>query len=51
MDTLLGSNSFKIGFVPFWKGVYSKREEFADYVSKFFPFRVDHFSEGWVGVG
>ena len=31
---------------PFWKGVYSKRKEFAPHGSKFFPFRVDPFSEG-----
>ena len=29
---------------PFWKGVYSKRKEFAPNGSKFFPFRVDPFS-------
>ena len=27
----------------FWQGIYSKRKEFG---SKFFPFRVDHLSEG-----
>ena len=27
----------------FWQGVYSKKKEFG---SKFFPFRVDHLSEG-----
>ena len=31
---------------PFWKEVYSKRKEFAPTGSKFFPFRVDPFSEG-----
>ena len=31
---------------PFWKGVFSKRKEFAPRGSKFFPFRVDPFSEG-----
>ena len=31
---------------PFWKRVYSKRKEFAPLWSKFFPFRVDHFSAG-----
>ena len=31
---------------PFWKGVYSKRKEFAPLVSKFFPFSADFFSEG-----
>ena len=29
-----------------WKGVYSKRKEFAPFWSKFFPFRVDHFLGG-----
>ena len=31
---------------PFWKGDYSKRKEFAPRRSKFFPFRIDPFSEG-----
>ena len=31
----------------FWKGVYFKRKEFAPLRSKFFPFRVDSFSEGF----
>ena len=31
---------------PFWKGIYSTRKEFAPFGSKFFPCRVDHFSEG-----
>ena len=31
---------------PCWKRVYSKRKEFAPMGSKFFPFRVDPFSEG-----
>ena len=30
---------------PILKMVYSKRKEFAPHVSKFFPFRVDPFSE------
>ena len=30
---------------PSEKGVYSKRKEFAPKGSKFFPFRVDPFSE------
>ena len=30
---------------PFEKGVYSKRKEFAPTRRKFFPFRVDLFSE------
>ena len=33
-------------YTPFWKGVYSKRKEFAPKGSKFFPFRVEPFSEG-----
>ena len=28
-------------FCVFWKGVYSKRKEFAPKGSKFFPFRID----------
>ena len=32
--------------VPFWKGVCSKSKEFAPLGSKFFPIRVDPFSEG-----
>ena len=31
---------------PFWKGVYSLRKEFAPSGSKFFPYRVDPFTEG-----
>ena len=31
--------------LPFWKGVYFKRKEFAFPGSKFFPFKVDPFSE------
>ena len=38
-------NSCKKG--PLWKGIYSKRKEFAPFRSKFFPFRVDTFLEGW----
>ena len=30
---------------PFWKGIYSKGKEFAPVGCKFFPFRVDPFSE------
>ena len=33
-------------YTPFWKGVYSKRKEFAPKGSKFFPFRVEPFSKG-----
>ena len=32
--------------IPFWNRVYSKRKEFAPFGSKFFPLRVDPFSEG-----
>ena len=32
--------------ISFWKGVYSKRKEFAPMGSKFSPFRIDPFSEG-----
>ena len=31
---------------PFWKGVSTKRKEFAPCGSKFFPFRVDPFQKG-----
>ena len=41
--TIKGGNSFKIVLPSLWKGVYSKREEFATMGSKFFPFRVDSF--------
>ena len=43
---LEGSNSVRLVLSPFWKGVYSKRKEFAPKGSKFFPFREDIFSEG-----
>ena len=46
----MGTNSeeatVKIDFVPFWKGIYSKRKEFAPIGSEFCPFRVDTFTEG-----
>ena len=48
IDTLLGKvtlSNFKI-FVPFCKGVYSIRKEFALRGGKFFPYRADPFSEG-----
>ena len=35
----------KIVFTSFWNGVYSKMKEFAPCGSKFFPFKVDPFSE------
>ena len=49
LDTLsggVGGNSVKVYFTRFWKGVYSKRKEFALLGSKFFPLRVDFFSQG-----
>ena len=39
------SISVKIVFVPFLKGVFSKRKEFAPVGSKFFPFRGDTFQK------
>ena len=48
--TFKRDNSVKFVFTPFWKGVHSKRKEFAPRGSKFFPFRVDFFSKrGWIG--
>ena len=44
--TFRGDNFVKMEFVPFWKGVYPKRKEFANIGSKFFPHRVDPFLEG-----
>ena len=41
----LGRHLFKHCFASLLKGVHSKRKEFAPLGSKFFPFRVDHFSE------
>ena len=43
---LKGNGDKLLFFFPFWKRVYYKREEFAPLGSKFFPFRVDPFSEG-----
>ena len=46
MDTLSGERTLvKDFFDNLLKGVYSKRKEFAPKGSKFFPFRVDPFSE------
>ena len=43
-------NDFMFAFLEpsqaLFENVYSKRKEFAPPGSKFFPFRVDHFSEG-----
>ena len=44
--TFMGDNSVKMVLPPFRKGVYSKRKESAPFGSKFFLFRVDHFSDG-----
>ena len=41
-----GDNSGNLFYPPSEKGVYSERKEFAPKRSKFFPFRVDPFSEG-----
>ena len=35
-----------IGLLPFLRGVFPKRNECVPLVSKFFPFRIDPFSEG-----
>ena len=45
--------SLLLSYTPndFWKGVYSKRKEFATHGSKFCPFRVDLFSEGRQTIG
>ena len=44
--TSKGGNYVKMVFAFFWKGVYSKRKEFAPSGSKFFPFRIDPFQKG-----
>ena len=44
--TFVTSWLFSCTTSPFWKWVYSKRKEFAPIGSKFFPFRVDLYSEG-----
>ena len=49
--TLLGFISVKTVIVPFRKGVYSKRKEFAPFGSKFFSFRVDPFQKRLVAQG
>ena len=46
MDILSREVIFFIYFASLLKGIYSKMKEFAPIWSKFFPFRVDHFSEG-----
>ena len=46
-ETIIGTSCLLTCIpVPFWKGIYSKRKEFVPIVSKFFPFRIDPFSEG-----
>ena len=42
------NKTVKIVLFHFWKGVYSKRKEFAPKGSKFFPFRVDLFLNAFV---
>ena len=44
--TFRGDNSVEIDFASLLKRVYSKRKEFAPCGSKFFPFKVEHFSKG-----
>ena len=47
MDAHLGKATLSKSFyLPSEKGDYTKRTEFAPFRSKFFPFRVDPFSEG-----
>ena len=46
MDTLSRGGKFQNCFASLLKGIYSKRKEFAPHGSKFFPFRVDSFSDG-----
>ena len=45
IDRLSGRHTSQISFVPLWKEVYSKRNEFAHRGSKFFPYKVDLVSE------
>ena len=47
--TFKGSNYDRNCFPPFWKGVYSKKKEFAPGGSKFFLFNVDPFQK-WFGI-
>ena len=51
MNSLSKEITLKYGFDPSWKWVYSTWKEFAPLGSKFFPFRVDPFSEEhwWTG--
>ena len=46
MNTFPRELILKIILPPFWKGIHSKRKEFAPLGSKFFPLRVGTFSEG-----
>ena len=46
METLKLDNYVKFVLPPFWNGIYYKRQEFAPFGSKFFPFIVDlHFKK------
>ena len=49
--TFKEDNFVKIVLPPFWKEVYSKREEFTHTGSKLFPFRRDPFSEVLCSAG
>ena len=40
------NTALKIILTPFWKRVYSKTKQHLPFGRKFFPFRVDSFSEG-----
>ena len=46
MDTLSGETTVKIVLASLLKRGLSKMKEFAPHGSKFFPFRVDPFSQG-----
>ena len=47
IDTLFGRQFCQtVVLPPFWKGIYSKRKEFAPLWNKLFSFRVNPFSEG-----
>ena len=45
LNSISEEATVKIVLSPFWKVVYSKRKEFAPFVSKFFPSRLDPFSD------
>ena len=46
IDTLSGETTLSKLFCPIPKWIYTIRKEFAPKGSKFFPYRVDPFSEG-----